>query len=262
MLLEANSPFVACGTSFAARARMDHRWDESLRQTNAERIERERYGSREVDEDEVRRRDARIMAARSVRPGLSPWEIGSRHWNQRDLYTRNARIDDGGYGSGPRVHPDIGSYAYPRHDHRDDSLQVEGPSIYEREAWPWLNYDPNATPLTPERPGLLDRVKGFFRGGHSGKGPKNWRRADATIREDVCEALAWRPDVDASDIEVTVEQGEVTLEGTVRDRHEKRMAEEAAEGVRGVTDVHNRLKLRKDDGDDKDISFVTPVIAM
>src|SRR5688572_22552325 len=197
------------------------------------------------------------------RPGRSPWEIGSAYYDQRDLYTRNNRIDAGGYGSGPRVHPEIGSYAYRRdHEHRDDSLHVEGPTIYEREAWPWLNYEPNALPRSPERPGIIDRVKSLFRGGHAGKGPKNWKRNDAKIREDVCDTLEWRPDVDASDIEVKVEDGEVTLEGTVRDRHEKRMAEEAAEGVRGVTDVHNRLTIRKDDGDDHDIAFVTPLVAM
>src|SRR5262249_7927799 len=149
-------PLRACGTSFASCSRMNQR------------------------------------SERSPRIGRSPWDIGSAYYDQRDLYTRNARIDAGGYGRGPDVHPEIGSYADPRSDHRDDSLQVEGPTIYEREAWPWLNYFPNAAPRVPQRPGFIDRVKSFFRGGHAGKGPKNWKRKDETIREDVCDALAWR----------------------------------------------------------------------
>ena len=35
----------------------------------------------------------------------------------------------------------------------------------------------------------------------------------------------------------------MTLEGTVKNRHEKRMAEEALEDLSGVRDVHNRLRV-------------------
>jgi hypothetical protein len=43
---------------------------------------------------------------------------------------------------------------------------------------------------------------------------------------------------------VIVVAGEVTLEGTVDDRRQKRMAEEAIENMNGVKDVHNRLKSK------------------
>jgi osmotically-inducible protein OsmY len=43
-------------------------------------------------------------------------------------------------------------------------------------------------------------------------------------------------------MDVRVESGEVTLEGTVDDRWEKRLAEDVAEAVPGVRDVHNRLR--------------------
>lgn len=49
--------------------------------------------------------------------------------------------------------------------------------------------------------------------------------------------------LDASGIEVTCEQGEITLEGTVPDRPAKRRAEDLAERISGVVDVHNRLRL-------------------
>ena len=83
------------------------------------------------------------------------------------------------------------------------------------------------------------------RGGpFSGRGPKGYRRSDERIREDVGEALTRDGDLDASEIVVTVEDGEVTLEGTVPDRRSKRLAEDLA-GQRGVRDVHNRLRVER-----------------
>jgi hypothetical protein len=95
-----------------------------------------------------------------------------------------------------------------------------------------------------DHPSLWDRVKGAFTGGtYSGKGPKNWARSDERIREDVCECLTYHPNVDASEIDVTVKDGEVTLVGTVGDRMSKRLAEDIVEDVRGVKDVHNQLRV-------------------
>jgi BON domain len=55
-------------------------------------------------------------------------------------------------------------------------------------------------------------------GGFAGRGPKGYQRADDRIREDVCERLAEDPDIDASDMEVTVKDGEVTLSGSAAGR--------------------------------------------
>jgi osmotically-inducible protein OsmY len=60
----------------------------------------------------------------------------------------------------------------------------------------------------------------------------------------VCEALTDHDDVDATDIEVTVKNGEVALTGVVEDRYMKRLAEECVERVSGVRDVHNQLRIR------------------
>lgn len=78
---------------------------------------------------------------------------------------------------------------------------------------------------------------------HRGRGPKNWRRSDERIREMVNERLTDHDDVDATDIEVSVQDGEVTLTGMVSSRREKRLAEDVAWSCRGVQDVHNRLTL-------------------
>lgn len=81
------------------------------------------------------------------------------------------------------------------------------------------------------------------RGPHSGRGPRGWQRSDERIHDEVCEALWRNGNVDASHVDVTVENGEVNLDGFVRTRHEKRLAEDEAERIEGVRDVHNRLRI-------------------
>jgi hypothetical protein len=84
-----------------------------------------------------------------------------------------------------------------------------------------------------------------LRGGFAGRGPKGYTRTDDRIREDVCDRLSMDDDVDASEIEVRVENGEVTLVGAVQTRSMKHQAEDVAEAVPGVTDVHNQLRVVK-----------------
>ena len=89
------------------------------------------------------------------------------------------------------------------------------------------------------------RTSRELRGGpHAGRGPKGWKRSDERIREEVNEALARDSELDATSIEVRVENAEVTLIGVVEDRGDKRLAEDIAEEVFGVEDVHNQLKVR------------------
>jgi hypothetical protein len=82
-------------------------------------------------------------------------------------------------------------------------------------------------------------------GGYYGKGPKGYVRSDDRIREDVCDRLSDDDIVDASDISVQVKDGEVTLEGSVTDRHMKHRAEDIIEEVSGVRDVNNKLRTKK-----------------
>ncbi|RDI60999.1 CBS domain-containing protein [Microvirga subterranea] len=81
------------------------------------------------------------------------------------------------------------------------------------------------------------------RGEHSGRGPKGYQRSDDRIREDVNERLTDDPMIDASEIEVSVQNREVTLSGTVRDRNERRRAEDLAESVSGVSHAQNNLRV-------------------
>jgi len=97
--------------------------------------------------------------------------------------------------------------------------------------------------------GIEDRSMNPHRGvgGHRGKGPQNWQRSDERIRESVNEALADHDHIDATHIQVTVKDGEVTLSGFVGDRRTKRLAEDCVEQISGVKEVQNQLRIHSDD---------------
>lgn len=79
---------------------------------------------------------------------------------------------------------------------------------------------------------------------HRGRGPSGYTRSDERILEDACDALTrdWR--VDARQIQVTVNGGELTLDGTVSSRGQKRRAEDCVEDLSGVRHVQNNLRVQ------------------
>jgi osmotically-inducible protein OsmY len=87
---------------------------------------------------------------------------------------------------------------------------------------------------------------GRLSGAFAGRGPKGYTRSDERIREDVSDKLMEHPDLDASEIEVRVSGGEVTLAGSVDSRWAKRLAEDIAESCTGVRDVMNQLRVPSD----------------
>jgi hypothetical protein len=78
-----------------------------------------------------------------------------------------------------------------------------------------------------------------------GIGPRGYRRSDERIREDVCERFSEHGQLDPSDVEVAVHEGEVLLSGTVSTRAQKRLAEDIADFVVGVIEVHNYLRVQR-----------------
>ena len=81
-------------------------------------------------------------------------------------------------------------------------------------------------------------------GRFSGVAPKGYRRSDERIKEELSDALTQDQHIDASEIDLTVESGVVTLKGTVSERRMKRLAEDCAERIRGVSDVRNELRVQ------------------
>lgn len=96
----------------------------------------------------------------------------------------------------------------------------------------------NASMRREGKSGIFQNRGRFF-----GKGPKGWKRSDERIKDEVSEALYRDYEIDASEIEVEVKDGIVTLSGTVDSRDSKRSAEECIENLSGVIDVHNRLRI-------------------
>jgi hypothetical protein len=83
-------------------------------------------------------------------------------------------------------------------------------------------------------------------GRFSGMGPQGYQRSAERITEEINDQLTWHGDLDATNIQVKVEQGIVTLTGTVDSRYAKRMAEDIAESIRGVQDINNQLQVRRE----------------
>jgi hypothetical protein len=80
-------------------------------------------------------------------------------------------------------------------------------------------------------------------GPYTGFEPKGYRRPDHRLMNDICERLAQHGLINAQDIWVGVNQGDVSLAGRVDNRQQKHMAEDVAATVFGVREIHNRLRV-------------------
>ncbi len=136
------------------------------------------------------------------------------------------------YGGGSSGGGSYGGASYGRSDRGFEQHQVYG----GQQRGAGVGFDPGSGASG----GALSERRGF-----AGRGPKGYTRTDDRIREDVCERLSLDDDIDASEIEVSVKEGEVTLRGSVITRSMKHQAEDLAEDVSGVRDVHNELRVMK-----------------
>ena len=69
-------------------------------------------------------------------------------------------------------------------------------------------------------------------------------KSDSEIERDVKEELRWDPDLDATDIGVSVSKGVVTLTGFVKSYLDRYEAETATKRVAGVVGVANDIEVR------------------
>lgn len=76
-----------------------------------------------------------------------------------------------------------------------------------------------------------------------GRGPKRYRRSDARITEDICDRLTLDDRVDASEVDVSVNNANVMLTGYVPTRFERRITESIVDATPGVVDVDNQLHV-------------------
>jgi osmotically-inducible protein OsmY len=218
-----------------------------------------------------RRRDRQRMASQDYGPeDYDRYEGDRARWSEDD----DARYRPFG-DSGP-IATRSGAYAGDGRPY-GGSLRGDLPPGY-REYWSnrrqarWADYEPDRyTPNAREGRGeeprswwdrTQDEVSSWFgdenarrrrewderqadiRAEHRGRGPKGYKRSDARIAEDLNDRLTDDPYLDASDVAVTVKDGEVTLSGMVARRSDKRRAEDLADAVSGVGHVQNNLRVR------------------
>ncbi|WP_420992356.1 BON domain-containing protein [Cupriavidus sp. 30B13] len=101
--------------------------------------------------------------------------------------------------------------------------------------------------LYPGDPGYRGDTRGPARPPRRA-GPKNYQRTDARICEDLCEQLAHDHRLDVSEVTVDVAAGVVTLGGTVSTRAQKYAIEDIADGVFGVAEVQNNIRVARHGG--------------
>jgi osmotically-inducible protein OsmY len=155
----------------------------------------------------------------------------NREYDEYGGRYRNSGMSGGYQGSGSN---------YGRYDDRENRNRGER-DWWDRtkdEVSSWFGDD------SAERRREMDRRRS---GEHKGKGPRGYQRSTDRIKEDVCDRLAEDDYVDASEIDIKVEDNEVILTGTVNSREEKRRAEDLVESISGVKNVENRIKVSSPD---------------
>ena len=137
------------------------------------------------------------------------------------------------YGAASRDMYDGSGSVPPRKYDRDDR------DFFERagdEVMSWFGDEDAA------RRRRMDHVEN-----HRGRGPANYERSNERLLEDACERLTHDPRVDATNINVTCADNEVTLDGTVTSRSAKRRAEDLVHDITGVNHVQNNLRIKGSD---------------
>lgn len=174
-------------------------------------------------------------------------DYGTRGWDRDYTSGRQSR-----YGSSERDYGQSGFGFGERYEERNRGY--EGRGDYDRgdygsqEERGWLDRAADTVASwfgdeEAERRRRMDEQRRY-----PGRGPKGYRRSDDRIKEDVNDRLS-EGYLDATEIEVSVMNAEVTLTGTVNSRSDKRRAEDIAESVAGVTNVENRIRVKRSDID-------------
>ena len=178
--------------------------------------------------------------------------VGAWGWPER-VWSGEGRFDEGSiaegrfrYGSRPYTPSAYGRRAYG--SDRYGWIEYDEPryvgSLYRGERRGEEPYREHEWRRTRERPGLLARLYA--------RGPKGYTRSDERINEDISEKL-WHADhVDSSEVTIAVEDGIVTLTGSVPERWMRHEIEDIADSCMGVKDMVNNVRVfrRRPEGAD------------
>ena len=231
-------------------------FDESARRTDRDWLDRPRDDRHSWFDD----RNSRYESDRAPSEYRdSRWEGGSddraygmyrtddRMYHDRDRY-RDANYRDANYRDRDRDDA-ANEYYRAARDQRDDYMRwsAQNMGVWADQSHHYGESEPMPSWLHRERGGNW-RPHESHRPHFIGRGPKGYKRSDDRIREEICDRMTDDPVLDASDVEVDVIEGEVTLSGSVSSRDQKRRAEDIAERIGGVRDVTNQLRVMRDGG--------------
>ncbi len=161
-------------------------------------------------------------------PGMTERDYTGQTWRSATTSPRYERSMD--YG---RSTSDDPAFSYPRSGYaggRYDTYSRRPDQSYQGERYAGREWSSTEGWRVP--------------GPHAGRGPRGYQRSDERIRDDIYERLTAHGLIDATDVECRVANGEVTLTGFVDSRAAKRAAEDVAEEMYGVREVHNQLRVR------------------
>ncbi|HET9529929.1 MAG TPA: BON domain-containing protein [Blastocatellia bacterium] len=200
------------------------------------------YGRGTYEREDRYGRDRRESRGLLQRAGdeVRSW-LGGEDAERRSRTGRADRYDREDYDDyGRKRYSEL--YPRSRRYDREDYSGGRDESRYTQTGY--SGYDPNYPSLYGEGESMSDRERATSRT-HRGLGPRGYRRSDQRIWEDINERLTEDDQIDASNVEVDVSQGDVTLSGMVSSRWEKRRIEDIADSVSGVRDVINQLRTRR-----------------
>jgi hypothetical protein len=161
------------------------------------------------------------------------WDEETQRRDDEELIEREAFARDAG---DPRW--GTGGLTVEERPYRDDRVPRPPRQGALERSWP-------RGPGAREAPVRFALPSAEAEGPYVGVGPRGYRRSDERIREDVCERFAQHGQLDPSDVEVAVRDGEVLLTGSVATRSQKRLAEDIADRVFGVVEVQNHLHVQR-----------------
>ena len=240
--------------------------DAERRRDRDHRYDGDRFGDRDFGDEDARRASRRYRSDYDSRSGRSDYDSRS---GRSDYDSRSGRSDydsrygRSGYGSArsdaDRYSDDYQTAGFGARTYQSgyDRSGDDRDRYYSRSR----RYSRDAFRSDSDYGSRFGRSASYDRdafgtdtnrydGPHSGVGPSGYSRSQDRIEEDVNERLTHHGMLDATNIRVSVDDdGDVTLEGTVGSRREKRLADDVAESVRGVDDVHNRLRVQRQDSD-------------
>lgn len=195
--------------------------DEAARRRRMDEAERERWNAEE----------------RSRRPEYDRDRWRGSRWGDERSYGSGREYGDRDYGW--RSEPPAARFTGTSYGPYEPPPTYSGYADFSRQGY--------GGPYGRERFGAREwsSTEGWrVPGPYTGRGPRGYQRSDQRIQEELHDRLTAHGMIDATDVECRINNGEVTLAGFVNSREAKRAAEDLAEGIYGVRQVNNQLRVR------------------